>query len=124
MVTNTYLLTYSMQQSPSSETNQFPVSEEIPRVLCNPQSQLPATCPNSEPNQFSPCTHPTAWISILILPSHLNLSLPSGLFQSYIPTKFGVHLSFSLYNLHAPAYFILLDINPKILGKNYTSLSS
>ena len=33
----TYLLTYSMQHSPSSEANQFSVSQEIPRILWNPK---------------------------------------------------------------------------------------
>ena len=33
----TYLLTYSMVQSPSSETNWFAASQEIPRILWNPK---------------------------------------------------------------------------------------
>ena len=32
----TYLLTYSMQYSPSSETNRFSAIQEIPRTLWNP----------------------------------------------------------------------------------------
>jgi len=31
--------------------------------------------------------HPTSWISILILSTHLRLGLPSGLFPSGFPTK-------------------------------------
>jgi hypothetical protein len=33
----TDLLTYSMEQSPSSEANRFSASQEIPRILWNPQ---------------------------------------------------------------------------------------
>jgi hypothetical protein len=33
----TYLLTYSMEQSPSWEANPFVGSQEIPRVLLNPK---------------------------------------------------------------------------------------
>jgi hypothetical protein len=33
----TYLLTDSMQQSPSWEANRFLVSQEIPRILWNPK---------------------------------------------------------------------------------------
>jgi hypothetical protein len=32
-----YLLTYSMEQSPSCEANSFAASQEIPRVLWNPK---------------------------------------------------------------------------------------
>jgi len=38
-----------------------------------------ATYPYHEPDQSSPCCHPTSWRSILILSSHICLSLPSGL---------------------------------------------
>ena len=33
----TYLLTYSMEQSPSWEANRFSPSQEIPRILWNPE---------------------------------------------------------------------------------------
>ena len=36
-VMSAYLLTYSMQQSPSWEANRFSASQEIPRILWNPK---------------------------------------------------------------------------------------
>ena len=33
----TYLLTYSMEQSPSLEANRFSASQDIPRILWNPK---------------------------------------------------------------------------------------
>jgi len=58
----TYLLTYSMQQSPSWEANQFSASQEIPPYFMEPESslphsQVPATCPYPEPARSSPYTH-------------------------------------------------------------------
>jgi hypothetical protein len=32
-----YILTYSMEQSPSSEAKRFAASQEIPRILWNPK---------------------------------------------------------------------------------------
>jgi hypothetical protein len=42
------------------------------------RSQVPATCSYPDPEQSSPCPHPTAWRFILILSSHLRLGLPGG----------------------------------------------
>jgi hypothetical protein len=52
-----------------------------------PHSQVPATCPYHETNQFIPCPYPNSWRSILILFFYLCLGLPSGLFHSVLPTK-------------------------------------
>ena len=56
----TYLLTYSMVQSPSWEANWFAASQEIPSISRNPKlphSQASATCPYPGPAQSSPYTH-------------------------------------------------------------------
>jgi hypothetical protein len=45
------------------------------------------TCPCPEPDQSTPCPHPTTLRSILISSSHLRLGLPSGLIPSDFPTK-------------------------------------
>jgi hypothetical protein len=57
------LSTNFMEQSPSWEANRFSGSQEIPRILWNPEvhyriPQKPATCPCSQPYQFSPCPIP------------------------------------------------------------------
>jgi len=54
------VLTYSMEQSPPWQANRFLFSQEIPRILWNPEGslprlQVPFVCPYPEPDQFSPC---------------------------------------------------------------------
>jgi hypothetical protein len=49
------LFTHSMEQSPSWEANSFADSQEIPRILLNPEislphSQMPANFPYPEPD--------------------------------------------------------------------------
>ena len=89
----TYLLIYSTEQSPSWEANRFSVSQEIPLILWNLKvhyriHKLPPPVPilsQLDPVHTPP--HPTSWRSILILSSHLCLSLPCALFPSGFPTK-------------------------------------
>ena len=87
---HTYLLTYSMVQSPSWEANWFAASQEIPRISRNPNvhyrthKRLPPVSILGQPN---PVHIPTSWRPILILSTHLRLGLPSGLLPSGFPTK-------------------------------------
>ena len=75
----TFLIIYfafSIQQSPSREANRFSASQEIPRILWNPQgslphSQVPATCPYPEPARSNP------YPNIPLPKIHLNIILPS-----------------------------------------------
>ena len=72
----TYLLTYSMEQSPSWEANQFAASEEIPRILQNPNAFYRIhKCPSPVPvlNQLHPVHTPTSHF----LKIHLNIILPT-----------------------------------------------
>ena len=71
-----YLLTYSMEQSPSWEANRFPASQEIPRILSNPKVH----------HRIYKCTPPVPILSqidpvhaltYLFLKIHLNIILSS-----------------------------------------------
>jgi hypothetical protein len=63
-------------------------------------SQELTTCSYPEPDQSSPCPHPTSWISILIWSSHLCLGLSIGYFPQVPAPKSCMHLSSSPYVLH------------------------
>ena len=71
-----YLLTYSMEHSPSSEANQFLASQEIPHIIWKAKvhyrihtsaSPVPILC------QIYPVHYPTYYF----LKIHLNIILPS-----------------------------------------------
>jgi len=56
-------LSYSTQQAFRWEPNRFSVSQEIPRILRNPEgslphSHVPTTCLYPEPDQSNPCPIP------------------------------------------------------------------
>jgi hypothetical protein len=83
---------YFMKHSPSWEANRFSASREIPRILWNPKVHYRIhECPPPVPipSQLDPVhtPHPTYWRYILILSSHLRLSLPSGFFPSGFTTE-------------------------------------
>jgi len=72
----TYLLTSSMEQSPSWETNRFSASQEILRILWNPKFHYHSPkCPPPVPilSQLDPVHTPTSHF----LKIHLNIILPS-----------------------------------------------
>ena len=69
--------------------------------------------------------HPTSWRSIPILPTHLRLGLPSGLFPTDFPSKTLYTPLCSPIRATCPDHPILLDfITRTILGEEYKSFSS
>ena len=92
-----------------------------------PRYQVLETCPYPEPHPSSPRPLPLNSIScrsILILPSHLSLGFPSGLFPSGFPTKTLYAPLFSPICAY-PTHLIRLDLNTRtILCEEYRSLSS
>ena len=124
----TYLLTYSMEQSPSSEANWFSASQEIPPILWNPKvHHRTHKCPPPVPilSQLVPVhtPHPTSWRSIWIS-SRLHLGLPTSLFPSGFPIKTLYTPLFSPIRATFPAHLILDFITRTVLGEEYRSLSS
>ena len=111
----TYLLTYSMEQSPSWEANLFSGSHGTLRILWNLKVHYhfykrPPPVPVLI--QIDPLLAPTSHF-LKIWFSHLHLGLPSSLFPLGFPTK---HLYTPLlppYVLHAPPISFLSIWSPE-----------
>jgi hypothetical protein len=87
-----YLFTHSMEQSSSWEANRFSANQEIPCILWNPKvyyrvNKCLTPVPVLSQHDPSKPPPPTFWRSVLILSSHVRLSLQSGLSPSGFPTK-------------------------------------
>ena len=125
---NTHAEGYIMEQSASWENDRFSASQEIPRILWNPNVHYRIhKCPPPLPilRHINAVPHTTLWRSILILSSHLRLGLPSGLFPSGFPTNTLYTPLLSPKRATRPAHLIILDfITQTILGQQYRSLSS
>jgi hypothetical protein len=117
-----YLLSYSMEQSPSWEANRFSTFHEILRILWNPKVHF--RIHNSPPLvpiliQINPVHSPT---SHLILSIHLCLGLTNRL---RFPHQNPVYTSPRPIRATCPAHLFFLDlITRTILGEQYRSLGS
>ena len=97
-------LSVSMEQSPSWEGSL-------------PHSQQPATCPCRKPDWSSSCPHPTSRRSILMLSSHLRLSLSGDLlFSVFSTTTPYAPLLFPIHATCLPISFLILSPKRYVMG--------
>ena len=128
---HTYLLTYSMVQSPSWEANWFAASQEIPQISRNPKvhyrTHKPPPPVNSILGQYNPVHIPTSHL-LEIHPNIIRPSTPRSPEWSLsfrFPHQHPIHLHLPTHTRHTPSPFILLDfITRTILGEEYRSFSS
>jgi hypothetical protein len=104
----TYLLTYSMEQSPSWEANQWTLQlvKKFPAFMepgsPAPYSQMPATCPHPVPTPSSP-HDPSNFLKI-----HFHIILPSTSWSPQwplslkLPHQHPVHTSIRPHTRHMP----------------------
>ena len=126
----TYLLTYSMVQSPSWEANWFAAIQEIPRISRNPKVHYRThkrPPPVSILGQPNPVHIPTSHL-LEIIPNIIHPSTPRSPQWSLslrIPHQDPTRPLSSPIRATCPAHLILLDfITRTILGEEYRSFSS
>ena len=114
---NYYLLTYSMYQGPSWETNRFSASQEIPRILRNPKIHYRShKCPPPVPilSQLDPVyTHTSHFLKVHHACFHAWV-FQVGSFPQVSPPKSSIHLSSSPYMLHAPLISFFSIWSPRL----------
>ena len=126
----TYLLTHSMEQSPSWEANRFSASQEFPRFLWNLKVHYRIhICPPPDPilSQLDPVHTPTSHF----LKVHLNIIFPSTLgspkwsLSLRFPHQNPLYSSPFPHKRYMPRLLVLLDfITLIIMDEKYRSLSS
>ena len=124
------ILSCSMEQIPSWWTNRFSASQEIPRILRNPNVHYHVYKSRS-PVPILSQINPVHVVTSHLLKIHLNIILPSkpflpsGLFFSVFPTI--TLYTYLLCPISATCYahlFLLALITRPMLGEEYRSLSS
>ena len=118
---NKWLTSNSLEQSPSWETNRFSEFYRTRRFITTFTSHAPVPILNQINPVFLP--YPTYWRSILILPSHLRLVVPSRFISSGFPAKSPYAPPLSPIRAAYPAYLTLLDLITQIIGDAYRILS-
>ena len=128
--TLTYLLTYSVEQSPSWGADQFSASQEIPRILWKPKVHYRVhKCPPPVPilTQINPVLALTSHFQKI----HFNIILPSkpGSFKWSLSLRFSYQNSVYYSPLSHTCYMPRSSHSPRydhrmIFGEEYRSLSS